>query len=44
VFVDGGEKLFGVFGGHGIWGTAEFVERIVRRPDELRAWYPAAAA
>jgi putative oxidoreductase len=38
------QKLFGVFGGHGIRGTAEFVEQIGLRPDELRAWYPAAAA
>jgi putative oxidoreductase len=40
----GAQKLFGVFGGHGIRGTAESVEQIGLRPDEFRAWYPAAAA
>jgi putative oxidoreductase len=40
----GAQKLFGVFGGHGIRGTAEFVEQIGLRPDERRAWYPGAAA
>ena len=40
----GAQKLFGVFGGHGSRATAEFGEQIGLRPDELRAWYPAAAA
>jgi putative oxidoreductase len=40
----GAQKLFGVFGAHGIRGTAEFVEQIGLRPDELRAWNPAASA
>jgi putative oxidoreductase len=38
------QELFGVSGGRGIRGTAGFVEQIGLRPDELRAWYPAAAA
>jgi putative oxidoreductase len=45
VFVaHGAQKLFCVFGGHGIRGTADFVDQIGLRPGELRAWYPAAAA
>jgi uncharacterized membrane protein YphA (DoxX/SURF4 family) len=35
----GVQKLFGVFGGHGIRGT-----QIGLRLDEVRAWYPVAAA
>jgi putative oxidoreductase len=34
----GAQKLFGVFGGHGIAGTAGFFEQIGLRPGRLHAW------
>jgi putative oxidoreductase len=34
----GAQKLFGVFGGHGIGGTAGFFEQIGLRPGKLHAW------
>lgn len=34
----GAQKLFGVFGGHGIEGTAGFFEQIGLRPGRLHAW------
>src|SRR5215213_3702607 len=34
----GAQKLFGVFGGHGIEGTAGFFEQIGLRPGKLHAW------
>jgi putative oxidoreductase len=34
----GAQKLFGVFGGHGIEGTAGFFEGIGLRPGRLHAW------
>jgi putative oxidoreductase len=34
----GAQKLFGVFGGHGIRGTAGFFEGIGLRPGRLHAW------
>src|ERR671933_1624653 len=34
----GAQKLFGVFGGHGIKGTAGFFEQIGLRPGKLHAW------
>ena len=34
----GAQKLFGVFGGHGIDGTAAFFEQIGLRPGKLHAW------
>jgi putative oxidoreductase len=34
----GAQKLFGVFGGHGIQGTAGFFEQIGLRPGKLHAW------
>jgi putative oxidoreductase len=34
----GAQKLFGLFGGHGIEGTAGFFEQIGLRPGKLQAW------
>lgn len=34
----GAQKLFGLFGGHGIEGTAGFFEQIGLRPGKLHAW------
>jgi putative oxidoreductase len=34
----GAQKLFGVFGGHGIQGTAGFFQQIGLRPGRLHAW------
>lgn len=34
----GAQKLFGVFGGHGIRGTAGFFEGMGLRPGKLHAW------
>jgi putative oxidoreductase len=34
----GAQKLFGVFGGNGIDGTAAFFEQIGLRPGKLHAW------
>src|SRR3954453_8624563 len=34
----GAQKLFGVFGGHGIDGTAGFFEQIGLRPGKLHTW------
>jgi putative oxidoreductase len=34
----GAQKLFGVFGGHGIGGTAGFFEQVGLRPGKLHAW------
>jgi putative oxidoreductase len=34
----GAQKLFGLFGGHGIDGTAGFFEQIGLRPGRLHAW------
>src|SRR5215211_369162 len=34
----GAQKLFGVFGGHGIEGTAGFFEQIGLRPGKVHAW------
>src|ERR687888_2113971 len=34
----GAQKLFGVFGGYGIDGTAGFFEQIGLRPGKLHAW------
>jgi putative oxidoreductase len=34
----GAQKLFGVFGGHGIEGTGGFFEQVGLRPGKLHAW------
>ena len=34
----GAQKLFGIFGGHGIEGTAGFFEQIGLRPGRVHAW------
>src|SRR5438105_15825797 len=34
----GAQKLFGIFGGHGLSGTAGFFEAIGLRPGRLHAW------
>ena len=34
----GAQKLFGVFGGHGLERTAHFFERIGLRPGRIHAW------
>jgi putative oxidoreductase len=34
----GSQKLFGIFGGHGVEGTAGFFEQIGLRPGKLHAW------
>jgi putative oxidoreductase len=39
----GAQKLFGIFGGHGIDGTAGFFEQIGLRPGKLHAWSAGAA-
>jgi putative oxidoreductase len=35
----GSQKLFGVFGGHGIQGTAGFFEQIGLKPGKVHAWF-----
>ena len=39
----GAQKLFGLFGGHGIEGTGGFFEQIGLRPGKLHAWSAGAA-
>lgn len=34
----GAQKLFGAFGGHGIDGTAGFMEQLGMRPGKVHAW------
>jgi putative oxidoreductase len=34
----GAQKLFGAFGGHGLEGTAQFLESLGFRPGRLHAW------
>src|SRR2546429_2164008 len=38
VAAHGAQKLFGAFGGHGLEGTAQFLESLGFRPGRLHAW------
>src|SRR2546429_9569862 len=43
VAAHGAQKLFGAFGGHGLEGTAQFLESLGFRPGRLHAWALGAA-
>jgi putative oxidoreductase len=43
VAAHGAQKLFGVFGGHGLGGTAQFLDSLRFRPGRAHAWLLALA-